>query len=160
MITGIKHGEVPGPWVDRDRGIQFLPDAQIIQRFPYDPDESITAGGMTMANDLRLVQEVMVHLERHGVITWLAGGWAEELHGLAAPRPYHDVDVLYRAGFERVDRYLAVSDVEEILAKRLSHKRAFVFYGIMIEILLVRPDLATNFWNQKRFAWPKNTFHS
>src|SRR5215218_6961176 len=117
------------------------------------PMESLTP------TDLRHVQRVVRLLEAHGIITWLCGGWAEELQGLIAPRPHRDIDLLYRADdFELVDRFLRQAAVEEILAKRFSHKRAFVLEGVMTELILVRPDLTTLFWNQQHFAWPVDIF--
>jgi hypothetical protein len=112
-----------------------------------------------MPNDLPHVQRVMRLLEAHGIVTWLCGGWAEELHGLIAPRAHRDIDLLYRAGdFAHVDRFLRQAAVEEIVAKRFSHKRAFVVEGVMTELVLVRPDLTTLFWNRRHFVWPLDVF--
>jgi hypothetical protein len=117
------------------------------------------AASSLMSHDLAHVQNVMKLLEAHGIITWLFGGWAEELHGLIAPREHRDIDLLYRGDtFAPVDRFLRLGNVEEIIAKRFSHKRAFVLDGVMTEIIIVGPDLTTTFRGERRFAWPADVF--
>lgn len=112
-----------------------------------------------MANDLALVQRVSLLLESHGVRTWLFGGWAEELHGLAAPRPHHDIDLLYpAASFETVDAFLNTGLVAEIHAKRFPHKRAFEMDSVMVEIILVRAGNVTDFWGCYDYEWPPDVF--
>ena len=112
-----------------------------------------------MPIDLPQIQRIVRLLEAHGVVTWLCGGWAEELHGPIAPRSHQDIDLLYRAAdFELVDRFLKQRADEEIVAKRFSHKRAFVVEGVMTELILVRPDLTTLFWDEHEFAWPADVF--
>lgn len=112
-----------------------------------------------MANDRDHVLRVMRLLEAQGIVTWIFGGWAEELHGMIAPRDHGDVDLLYPANdFAVVDQFLQLDAIAEIEAKRLPHKRAFVFEGVMTEILLVEPDRTTVFWGRHRFTWPVDTF--
>lgn len=114
-----------------------------------------------MPNNLAHVVQVMTLLEEHGVTTWLFGGWAEELHGLIAPRDHLDVDLLYLGtDFELVDHFIQQGGVSEIVEKRFPHKRAFVFAEVMTEIILVQPDLSTTFGERKRYTWPSNTFES
>lgn len=101
----------------------------------------------------------MKRLDEHGIRTWLFGGWAEELHGLAAPRDHHDIDLLYPAvSFVLVDQFMRRGKVQEIVAKHLPHKRAFASDGVMTEIIIVQPGLNTAFWNQKRYSWPPDVF--
>lgn len=112
-----------------------------------------------MRHDLHDVCDVMGRLEAHGITTWLFGGWAEELHGLTAPRDHDDVDLLYpAASFALVDRFLQLGNVQEIVAKHLPHKRAFTSGEVMTEIILVQPDLTTTFWHRQRYAWPSDVF--
>lgn len=111
-----------------------------------------------MRHDLFYVQRVMTLLEAQGIVTWLFGGWAEELHGLIPPRVHQDVDLLYRGdSFAPVDRYLRAGEVQEITAKRFPHKRAFMLDGVMTEIFLVRPDLTADFWGWMHYVWPPDT---
>jgi hypothetical protein len=112
-----------------------------------------------MPNDLSFVRSTMTLLERHGIQTWLFGGWAEELRGMARPRRHRDIDLLHRSSdFEIVDHFLGSGLVDEIPAKRLPHKRAFVVDGVMVEILLVGPDLTTTFWGRR--CWSGRPTHS
>lgn len=112
-----------------------------------------------MKHDLAHVQNSMKLLEAHGIVTWLFGGWAEELHGMTPPRGHRDIDLLYLAeSFRAVDRFLRAGEVQEIAAKRFPHKRAFLSAGVMTEIILVRPDLTTDFWSRTCFVWPPDTF--
>lgn len=113
-----------------------------------------------MSNDIHHVRTVMNLLEEQGVTTWLFGGWAEELLGMAEPRDHHDVDLLYLAiNFDPVDRFLRTGAVQEIVPKRLPHKRAFMFDGVMTEIIIVQPNLTTTFWDQTCYAWPSDVFN-
>ena len=96
---------------------------------------------MTRPPDLGFVLELADRLEAAGLRTWLCGGWAEELRGLAPPRPHADVDLLYPApDFERVDRFLEDAPVEERPGERQRHKRAFELDGVLVELLLVVRD--------------------
>ena len=141
-----------------------------------------------MPNDLTFVKSITGRLQTFGVNVWLAGGWAEELHGMIEPRPHHDVDLLLQGdSFETVDRFLSEDGIDEIAAKRFAHKRAFQADGIMVELILVRPrpgsrapqrscailpgvrggtaqprrgscDLITTFWGDHDYHWPADTF--
>lgn len=82
--------------------------------------------------------------------------------GLVAPRPHRDIDLLYPApDFAAVDELLASGAVDEIVAKRFPHKRAFELDGVMTELFLVRNDPAghyTDFWGDQRYDWPNDVF--
>jgi hypothetical protein len=98
-------------------------------------------------NDLQFVKNVMKLVSDYGARTWLFGGWAEEILGLAAPRPHADVDLLYPAAdFSVIDAFLTdANGVTEIVPKRFSHKRAFERGGVRVEILLVSIGPAGHF---------------
>ena len=94
-----------------------------------------------MPNDLSLVRRVVALMREHEVDAWVFGGWAEELHGLGRPRPHSDIDLLYPApGFERVDAMIAALGLEEVVAKRSERKRAFVYEGVLVELIRAQPD--------------------
>jgi hypothetical protein len=109
-------------------------------------------------NDLPFVERVLALLADEEIAAWVFGGWAEELLGLAEPRPHGDVDLLVAADdWRAVDRFL--ERLDEIPAKRLGHKRGFVLDGVMVELFLVRRDhegLFTIFWGARR-PWPGDT---
>lgn len=110
-------------------------------------------------NDLRLVRVTTDRLLSERLDVWLAGGWAEELHGMTAPRTHHDIDLLCRAdSFDAVDDWLRRTRGTEINAKRFPHKRAFEVADTMVEVILVRPDLRTHFWGTHQYSWPSDTF--
>ncbi len=112
-----------------------------------------------MGNDLGLVRRAIKLLGSQGVDTWLAGGWAEELHRMTPPRDHHDVDLLYPADdFAQVDAFLRAGAVDEIEEKRFPHKRAFELDDVMVELIIVRPGLRTDFWGSHRYDWPSDTF--
>ena len=77
-------------------------------------------------------------------MTWLCGGWAEQLWGMGAPRHHRDVDLLYPApSFAYLDWWLALTtDLIVIPEKKFSHKRAFLSEGIMIEVILLESGRA------------------
>lgn len=112
-------------------------------------------------NDLAFVRQTMQVLHHRGIITWLFGGWAEEVLGLAPPRQHHDPDLLYPVGkFGRGRCLLAGGqDLTAIPAKHLPHKHAFVRLGIMTELILLRPvpgpAWITDFWNQGSYQWAR-----
>jgi hypothetical protein len=115
-----------------------------------------------MPNDVRTVLDVQSMLSEERIDTWIFGGWAEELRGLAPPRRHADIDLLYRSGdFAPVDRLIRTTPLDEIVAKRLPHKRAFLVNGTMVELILVSSDNHghhTNFWRRIRFSWPLDVF--
>lgn len=87
------------------------------------------------------------------------GGWAEELLGLAAPRPHKDLDLLYPAdSFALIDTVMwAGCGLDEITAKRLPHKRAFTRQAIMTELIVLRPasrGYVTDFRGEFTYHWP------
>lgn len=140
-----------------------------------------------MPNDLSFVKSITERLRTFGLDVWLAGGWAEELHGMIEPRPHQDIDLLVRGdSFETVDRLLNQDGINEIAAKRFAHKRAFQVDLVMVELILVRRvsrspgttcavlpqtpgrtaqplqascDLITTFWGEHDYIWPADTFH-
>ena len=114
-------------------------------------------------NTLERLAEITKALENAQVKTWLFGGWAEELMGLCPPRPHRDIDLLYPAqSFTRLEEFIRTQGrAEEVNAKSFTHKRAFEWQGVLVEVLLVRPDagtLATDFFGEFPFVWPQDTF--
>ncbi len=106
-----------------------------------------------------LVISVLTRLEQNGITCLLFGGWAEESFGLAAPRKHRDIDLLLPAdSFSALDELLHLRSAEfmEIPLKRFAHKRAFLFGGAMVEIILVQETgqgAVTFFWGDTPFAW-------
>lgn len=107
------------------------------------------------------VLRIMHRLVQAQLVTWLSGGWAEELWRLSRPRPHQDVDLLYPASsFAHLDHWLAQTpDLTAIPAKRFAHKRAFLCEDILIEVVLLEPDekggYLTNFFGGRyQLAWP------
>jgi hypothetical protein len=107
---------------------------------------------------LAQVIEIQRDLERADVPAWIAGGWAEQLRELIPPRRHQDIDLLYPAtSFAAVDQRLQSRRFEEIAAKRFAHKRAFMYDGIMVELLLLQKRGDTyvpDFWNRLPLTWP------
>jgi hypothetical protein len=116
------------------------------------------------SNDLTFVEEVVARLRAAGIVTWLFGGWAEELLELVPPRLHRDLDLLHLAAdFQLADGFMtADSQATEITAKRFAHKRAFLHDGIMVELILVqatRPGgFCTLFWGDTLHQWPDDLF--
>lgn len=115
-------------------------------------------------NTLDFVCSVTERFAQAHIVTWLLGGWAEELWRLSPPRPHHDIDLVYPAqNFQLLDRWLSTTrgDFFPIMAKRFSHKRALLYQQIMIEIVLLEPRngvYVTNFFNGTyRMIWPGDT---
>ncbi|MFO0994635.1 MAG: hypothetical protein U1E67_22185 [Hyphomicrobiales bacterium] len=106
-----------------------------------------------------MVISVLARLEQNGMSCLLFGGWAEEAFGLAIARPHRDIDLLLPArSFSTCDKFLRAGSPEftEIPLKRFAHKRAFLFDGVMVEIILVQETgqgAVTNFWGDVSFAW-------
>ncbi len=114
-----------------------------------------------MENNIGFLITVYTLLHNAGIPVTIFGGWAEELQGVIAPRPHKDIDFLYEAeSFAAVDAFLATyKEVEEIIPKHFPHKRAFMFQGVMVELLLVQKEeerFATTFWNKYKYEWPEN----
>lgn len=112
-----------------------------------------------MENNIIFLTTAYALLHDAGIPVVVFGGWAEELQGVIDPRPHKDVDLLYESeDFAVVDAFLATCQaVKEILPKRFPHKRAFMFQGVMVELLLLQKEgerLITNFWNKYKFEWP------
>jgi len=106
-----------------------------------------------------LVVGVLDRLEQNGISCILFGGWAEEAFGLAAARPHRDIDLLLPAvSFMGIDELLRTQSAAfmEIPLKRFAHKRAFLFGGVMVEVILVQETgqgAFTNFWGDNLFTW-------
>ena len=108
-------------------------------------------------NDLDFVLRAFDLLTAQRIRTWLFGGWAEELRGLAPPRPHADVDLLYPArDWSRVDRL----ELDWIDAKRLPWKRAFLLDGSPVTLVRVDRDEAGWFTELagRRHDWPGDVF--
>jgi len=108
-------------------------------------------------NDLDFVEHVVSLLAQDDVHTWIFGGWAEELRGLAAPGEHADVDLLHPAEtWDEVDEL----DYDWIAGKRFPWKRAFRLEGTMVELFLVQRD--AHGWytelERRRHDWPENVF--
>ena len=123
---------------------------------------TVTKARRKTNNDSAFLQDVVVMLERAGIVTWVFGGWAEEMRGLRPAGPHKDVDLLYPApSFDVVDLWLLGEPLAaEITAKHLPHKRAFDWQGVMVELFLVEvagSKLCTTFWSSEVFDWPADT---
>lgn len=116
-----------------------------------------------VTNDKALVDTVISTLAADNLAVWLFGGWAEELWELIPPRSHNDIDLLYpAANFDLLDTFLLRHGLEEVPAKRFSHKRAIEYEGVLVEFLLVNTTSAANvtsfFDGRLTFRWPANTF--
>jgi hypothetical protein len=111
-----------------------------------------------MVNDLDVVQKVLADLQLEGFKPLLIGGWAEELLGIAQPRPHEDVDVLLvDPQIERLDIYAA--ERGEVADGHLSHKRVCLLEGAKVELFIAHGgsgSLETLFWDRFRWTWPAN----
>jgi hypothetical protein len=112
-------------------------------------------------NDLSFVLRVTDLLEGARLRTWLFGGWAEELLGLAAPREHAGIHLLYPGrNFDQVDRFLARSIVSERVGKRRPDRRAFELEGVFVELNLAERD--DHGWFTAlpagRHDWPADVF--
>ncbi len=109
-----------------------------------------------VSNDIDLLRETVDSLRVAGFQTAVFGGWAEELHRLSGPRPHHDIDlIVLDAEIVKLDAF--VQERGEIVAKRLTHKRAFTAAGELIELIIVNTVdgmLLTNFWGSCLYEWP------
>jgi hypothetical protein len=115
-------------------------------------------------NNLQFVKTVFKLLNSNKIEVWLIGGWAEELQGLIKPRKHKDIDLLYVGeNFAQIDSFLNKNQEKLHIVKNFSHKRAFLFKNIMIEIILVNQkngEFVTNYFNSFLLNWPKNTFEN
>jgi hypothetical protein len=114
-------------------------------------------------NDLELVSAIVQSLRAGGMDIWVFGGWAEELQGMRTPGPHSDIDLLLRAtSFGSLDSFMPrISGMTEIPQKRFSHKRAFVWQGVRVEVFLVQPcphELTVMFDGRAIVEWPADTF--
>lgn len=112
-------------------------------------------------NTLEALADVVKILADAEIKTWLFGGWAEELLEICLPRPHKDIDLLYPAhSFEILDKFLRPQEtVIEVQAKRFTHKRAFRWQGILVEVFLVRFEsgaFVTDFFGMLPFVWPQD----
>jgi hypothetical protein len=113
---------------------------------------------MKSGNTKALVAQVIQDLVSAHLNVLLSGGWAEELQNLIPPRPHKDIDFVYLANdFTAVEAYIQQRELPEIMAKHVSHKRAFLVEGVMVELILVQPGPAGNvstYWDRVSFKWP------
>jgi hypothetical protein len=112
---------------------------------------------MLEPNTESTVVEVMLRLGDSGAHCLLFGGWAEEAFALCQPRPHADIDLLLPApSFQTLDHLLAAEpgDLQEISLKRFAHKRAFLFNGLMVEVVLVQQETwSKSCWSSRRMEW-------
>jgi len=114
-------------------------------------------------NMLELLAEIVNALGNAQIKTWLFGGWAEELAGLCPARLHCDIDLLYPAqNFTRLEEFMrAQGHAEEVQAKQFTHKRAFEWRGVLVEVFLVCVDAEvpiTDFFGELSFVWPQDMF--
>ncbi|WP_430895268.1 MULTISPECIES: nucleotidyltransferase domain-containing protein [unclassified Paraflavitalea] len=114
-------------------------------------------------NEITLVLEVKSMLRRQGFDVWIFGGWAEELRGISRMRNHGDIDLLMRdEDFNLLDEYVSSHpELETIPQKTYSHKRAFYYKGVMIEVFLISQTpqgLFTKFFDHFKYSWPQHTF--
>lgn len=103
-----------------------------------------------------LLREVVDDLAGAGFDVGVFGGWAEELLGLAPTRAHRDIDLLVvNPELPELDAFVA--ERGEVVAKRLSHKRAYIASGVLVELFLVsyrNGSWATDFWGVHEHLWP------
>ncbi len=111
-------------------------------------------------NNIDFLKQVYELLKNNSIETYIFGGWAEELHGMTDPRNHKDIDLLYISNnWEAVDSFLEIHKFE--VKKIFSHKRAFLYQGILIELFLVSKEndnYHTNFFSKYLYTWPISTF--
>jgi hypothetical protein len=115
-----------------------------------------------MKNDQALLSSVLSMLAERSLNVWVFGGRAEELWQIGPPRAHNDIDLLYpAAGFDRLDEFMREPGLEEIPAKRFSHKRALVYQGVMVDIFLLQRSedgYGTQFFDGLfNYRWPLDT---
>jgi hypothetical protein len=103
-----------------------------------------------------LAVTILKRLENFNVRCLLAGGWAEEALQVIPARAHRDVDLLFPAqSFSELDRLFG-DTLTEVPLKRFAHKRAFLFEGAMVEVVLVQRSgdrMVTLFWGDVPFEW-------
>lgn len=116
-------------------------------------------------NDKNFLKEIYTLLVSEGIEVWVFGGWAEELQNIIKPRSHNDVDLLYLGkDFSYIDDFIKKYSLQII--KNYTHKRAFLYKNVVIEIFLVnkREDtFITNFnlsGNNYEHIWPIDIFSS
>lgn len=119
------------------------------------------ANSVLGSNTLDLVGRILEVLHEEGLNAWTAGGWGEELRELRPPGYHSDIDIFVEAlDFEGVENVLAKTPWWiELARKRFSHKRAWFSHGIMVECILVKPDLTTSMFDERLIVkWPEDIF--
>lgn len=114
-------------------------------------------------NSLSLLVSVVTTLRRAGLDTWVCGGWAEELRHKRKPGSHKDIDLVLRApSFGELDDYLRERmDLAPVDAKKLPHKRAVVWEGVLVELVhvdLSTPSRTSFFDGRFVLEWPEDTF--
>ena len=109
-------------------------------------------------NNQSFVVEVISIFLKHQVLLHVFGGWAEELTGIRPCSAHKDVDfICVDEGTRKIDSILSeISVFAEIEQKRFSHKRAFMYKGIMIEIFLARRYVShcyIDLWGRYKICW-------
>lgn len=111
-----------------------------------------------LTHELSPLTAALSWLESKSISVWVFGGWAEQLRGLCHPRAHGDIDLLYPCEtWDVIDTLIVNERIEEIVAKRFTHKRAIVWQRTLVELFLVRFDDRaphTLFWNRVRHDWP------
>jgi hypothetical protein len=111
-----------------------------------------------MGNDFNLLRAIVGELSPRFAVA-VFGGWAEELLELTPPRRHKDIDLmLYDPDLDELDRFVGIRG--EIVAKRFSHKRAFVLDHVLIELFLATRDgerWKTAFWDSHSYFWPQGS---
>lgn len=107
--------------------------------------------------------EIVTRLENEGLKIVIFGGWAAELQKIEKVRPHSDIDLLILdKDFNRLVGFINRNEWE--IVKSYSHKKAFMFDGIMVEVFLVRIDdneFTTEFTGEEKsviFHWPDQLF--
>ncbi|MEK7525666.1 MAG: hypothetical protein AAB561_01465 [Patescibacteria group bacterium] len=114
---------------------------------------------MGTTNNSEFLFGVYEQLKSAGINVWLFGGWAQELHALIPPREHKDIDFIYPAkNFSLLEEWIKTQPgIVEVTKKHFSHKRAYEWGGVLVEITLIN-DSSTKFFDKYLFQWPKDTF--
>jgi len=115
-----------------------------------------------MENTIEFLKEIVKKLESNSIYTIVFGGWARELNNLCEPRNHKDIDLLWVSDdFSLVDDFIFNFKIKEITEKRFSHKRAFIYKGIVVEIFLIRSEnghYSSIFFETLTLQWPSTLF--